>query len=146
MLDVLLFVVIMNESRRYITMSGSYQPTLSQSKTTIAKTPPPTATATATATKTIKTVTDNSNNNRQTTSAIQGQQQQQKRQEQKQRLQLYNSLFGQDKNKLCEKTGLQFTQSLNYSVHTFLNLSDKYWVLAMIDVDEYDNFVEKYGE
>ena len=65
---------------------------------------------------------------------------------QKQRLQLYNSLFGQDRNKICDKTGLQFIQSLNCLLHTFLYLNDKYWMLAIIDVDEFDNFDEKYGE
>ena len=34
---------------------------------------------------------------------------------QQQRLQLYSSLFGQEKNNRGDITGLQFTQSLNYS-------------------------------
>ena len=64
---------------------------------------------------------------------------------QQQRLQLYNSLFGQEKNKICDKTGLQFTSSLNYSLYTFLHLSDKYWVLSLIDIESFDILQEKYG-
>ena len=43
---------------------------------------------------------------------------------QKERLRLYHNLLGEDKNKTCDKTGLQLEQSLNYSLHTFLHLSD----------------------
>ena len=74
----------------------------------MAKTPPPT---TETATATTKTVIQT--------------QQKQKQEEQKQRLLLYNSLFGQDKNKFCDKTGLRFISSLNYSLQTILHLNDK---------------------
>ena len=63
----------------------------------------------------------------------------------KERLELYNSLFGQGKDNLCEKTGLQLSPSLNYSLYTFLHLSDLYWVLAMIDVDRSVDIIEKYG-
>ena len=63
-----------------------------------------------------------------------------------QRLQLYNSLFAQDTTKTCDKTGLQSTQSLNYSLHTFLHLCDKHWVLAIIDIDSFDDIEEKYGK
>ena len=76
------------------------------------------------------------------------QQQQQEQQIQlqvQQRLQLYNNLFGQNKNKICDKTGLQLTQSLNYSLYTFLHLSDIDWVLAIIDVESLDFVQEKYG-
>ena len=106
-------------------MISSSQLTLSQSKTIVAKTPRQTTTARQTVTQTQK---------------------QKKEEEQKQRLQLYNSLFGQDKNKICDKTGLQFSQSLNYSLQTFLHLHDKYWILSIIDVYDYDDFNEKYGE
>ena len=62
------------------------------------------------------------------------------------RLELYISLFGQGTNKTCDKTGLQLTYSLNYSLHTFLHLSDVYWVLAIIDtVDDSKTLNEKYG-
>ena len=63
-----------------------------------------------------------------------------------QRLNLYNSLFGDEKNKICDKTGLRYTPSLNYSLFTFLHLSDTPWVLAMIDMDDFDMFSEKYGQ
>ena len=92
---------------------------LPQSATTVAKTPPP-ASSTRTTTKESKLPNK--------------------------RLELYNSLFGEGGNKTCEQTGLQLTQSLNYSLHTFLHLSDTNWVLAVIDVDSFDNIQEKYGE
>ena len=61
------------------------------------------------------------------------------------KLQLYNSLFGREKNKICDKTGLRLTQSLNYSLHTFLHLCDESWVLTMIDVESFDIIQDKYG-
>ena len=62
------------------------------------------------------------------------------------RLELYNSLFGQQKNKnKHDETGLQSQQSLNYSLYTFLHLSDINWVLAMIDIADFDTFDGKYG-
>ena len=61
------------------------------------------------------------------------------------KLELYNSLFGQGRNKICDKTGLQLSESLNYSLYTFLHLCDVYWVLAMIGIDDIDNLNSKYG-
>ena len=66
-----------------------------------------------------------------------------KEQQGNQRLQLYNSLFGQEKNKICDKTRLQLTSSFNYSLYTFLHLSDKYWVLSLINIESFDILQEK---
>ena len=63
-----------------------------------------------------------------------------------QRLQLYNSLFGESKSKLCKETGLPLTQSLNYSLYTFLHLNDSNWILAMISIDQFDNIKAKLGD
>ena len=68
------------------------------------------------------------------------------RKERNQRLQLYTSLFGQDKNNVCKETGLHLGSSLNYSLYTFLHLRDINWVLAMIDIDEKDEWSQKYGQ
>ena len=96
-------------------MSDIFQLVLPQSTTALAKTPPPAShQATAvTKRKIIKQQASNPN----------------------QQLKLYNSIFKQGKNKICDKTGLQFTQSLNYSLQTFLYTSHNYWVLAIIDIN-----------
>ena len=65
--------------------------------------------------------------------------------QQKERLLLYNSLFGQQTNSTCESTGLQLAPSLNYSLHTFLHLSDVSWVLAMINIGEVDEMKQNFG-
>ena len=62
------------------------------------------------------------------------------------RLELYKSLFGHGTNKGCEKTGLNSNESLNYSLYTFLHLCDIHWVLAVIDVNDFDAMNEKYGQ
>ena len=62
------------------------------------------------------------------------------------RLELYDSLFGQGANKnKHDETGLQSQESLNYSLQTFLYTADLNWVLAMIDIADFDNYEEKYG-
>ena len=61
------------------------------------------------------------------------------------RLDLYNSLFASGSNKICDETGLQLTQSLNYSLQTFLYTCDIYWILSMIDIHNFDNVQKKYG-
>ena len=62
------------------------------------------------------------------------------------RLELYNSLFGQSNNSNTDlNTGLQLASSLNYSLYTFLHLSDTYWVLAMLDIDGLKDINEKLG-
>ena len=67
--------------------------------------------------------------------------------ETKKRLELYSNLFGQAmNNSRCAKTGLQFASSLHYSLHTFLHLCDKNWVLAIVDIAEIDKFDKKYGQ
>ena len=63
-----------------------------------------------------------------------------------QRLDLYNSLFGQDARTTCQQTGLLLTPSLNYSLYTFLHLYDISWVLAIISIDELNQLNEKYGK
>ena len=55
--------------------------------------------------------------------------------QQSQRLQLSNSLFGQEQKNPCEKTGIHHESSLNYLLHTFLHLGDTAWVLSMITID-----------
>ena len=97
-------------------MKGSSQLIVPQSTTTLAKTPPPVSSS-ATSSK-----QENCN----------------------QRLQLYNSLFGQKEIEICDKTGLKLISSLNYSLHTFLHLSDTGWVLAMINIDGLNDIKEKY--
>ena len=97
---------------------------LPQSTTTLSQTPPP-STSAMSVTRVHNKKDDTNNNNR---------------------LELYNSLFGESTKKRCDQTGLQLTQSLNYSLHTFLHLSDVYWVLAIIDVDSFDNIQDKYGQ
>ena len=62
------------------------------------------------------------------------------------RLQFYNSLFGKGKSKLCENTGLQLLSSLNYSLQTFLYTCDLNWVLAMIEIDQVENIIDKFGQ
>ena len=86
--------------------------TLSQSKTGIAATPPPTD-CNKVQPDTLQT----------TSGRNAASQEQEKRQ--KQRLQLYNSLFGQekDKNNVCDNTGLQLTSSLNYSLYTITEIN-----------------------
>ena len=61
------------------------------------------------------------------------------------RLELYNSLFGQGRNKICQNTGLPLVSSLNYSLQTFLYTCDLHWVLAMIEIDELENITNKLG-
>ena len=96
-------------------MSNSSNVEIHQSTTTVAKTPSPGPSST------IKNpITTPSNENES---------------QQLQRLQLYNSLFGQQRKNPCEKTGLHHESSLNYLLHTFLHLSDIAWVLAMITID-----------
>ena len=67
-------------------------------------------------------------------------------QEPNERLEFYNSLFGKGKNKLCQNTGLQLISSLNYSLQTFLYTCDIYWVLAMIEIDQVDDIIDKLGQ
>ena len=62
------------------------------------------------------------------------------------RLNLYNTLMGQGKEKLCTQTQLQSLISLNYSLYTFLHLNDSDWVLAMIDIDGYNEMINKWGQ
>ena len=62
------------------------------------------------------------------------------------RLELYKSLFGHNANKGCDESGLHLTQSLNYSLYTFLHLCDSDWVLAMFDIDDFDKTITKYGQ
>ena len=69
-----------------------------------------------------------------------------KTEEKRSRLVLYNKLFTpHTKKTICEKTRLQLTTSLNYFLFTLLHLSENDWVLAMIDVDDYENMAKKYG-
>ena len=100
-------------------MSVACHVALPQSTTTIAKTPPHSTTATSSTTKP-------------TTKQSQ--------------LEFYNSLFIQStsENK-PDETGLQSQESLNYSLYTFLHLSDINWVLAIVDIADLHNFDEKYG-
>ena len=97
-------------------MSDISQLVLPQSTTELAKTPPPASHAPATAVTTDKFIKQQASNPNQ-------------------QLKLYNSIFRQGKNKICDKTRLQFTQSLNYSLQTFLYTSEIYWVLAIIDIN-----------
>ena len=98
---------------------------LQQCTTSAAKTPPPV--------DQTSTANNVQNTTRQSTTSKSDEQSQQ------QRLQLYCSLFGQEKNKICHKTGLQFTSSLNYSLYKFLLLTDSYWVLSFIDASKVQN-------
>ena len=122
-------------------MSENSQPLIPQSQTTIAETPPLDEKKQSQPSRLLSTANTEQiiqipSNNVSITEPM----------DQQQRLQLYNSLFGQEKSKGCEKTGLQSTSSLNYSLYTFLHLSDSNWVLALIDIESFDIFQEKYGE
>ena len=61
------------------------------------------------------------------------------------RLELYSCLFNQGASQTCDDSGLQLVSSLNYSLYTFLHLCDNHWVLAIICMNESENFEEKYG-
>ena len=74
----------------YIAMSANSQDTLSQSKKTIAKTPPLTQTPIITTAPDAQT-------------PVSQQQERKTQEEHKQKLQVNNSLFGQNKNKTCEE-------------------------------------------
>ena len=108
-------------------MSSNSQLILPQSTTTVASTPPPSSSHIN-----GKTTTTTVSHHDQSTM--------------NQRLQLYNNLFGQEKNNVSDETGLQSTQSLNYSLNTFLHLNDLNWILAVIDIDEFDNIKETLGD
>ena len=107
-------------------MSTSSQLVLLQTTTSIAQTPPPSSSAPLNPRTTME---------KQQTAV-------------NQRLDLYNSLFGSGNQtyKTCQETGLPLIQSLNYSLQTFLFTGDDYWVLSIIDINNFANVKKKYGQ
>ena len=91
---------------------------LHESTTSVAKTPPPAL---------DKTNNNNYSNGKQ------------------KRLDFYKSVFNQQTDDVDKNTGLFFSSSLNYILHTFLFLDDSQWVLAMIDIDGLKDINDKLG-
>ena len=107
-------------------MTNNSPPKIPQSTTLIAKTPRLTSPTTCMTTIGRGPITNQEQNNNQ------------------RRLELYNSIFGQGRDRICDKTGLRLTQSFNYSLQTFLYQCDNNWVLAMIEIDGLNDINTKF--